>query len=152
MKADSTFSLKRNAPWIHWLPLQTRVKARGSRSSDPVLVIFAHTPKIIYLYSSMKETQFSTVMQCISFETECTPKYKGTLLCDGPYVTFSYIYTCKIWWQTGTKVTILLVFREWIYVYENVTYGPSHFWYHIYFWHRRISVLLVSSTHPPPEK
>ncbi len=23
-----------------------------------------------------------------------------SMQCDGPYVTFLYIYTCKIWWQT----------------------------------------------------
>ncbi len=59
LSPDSTLSLKRNAPWIYWLPLWPRVKVKWPRPGH--IGKKKYTAKFIYLHSSQKEMKLSTV-------------------------------------------------------------------------------------------
>ncbi len=66
--------------------------------------------------------------------------------CDGPYVTFSYIYTCKIWCQTGANfIWEASHFREWSFLYK-ISHYSACFCEWIYVWKCHVWSIAVHST------
>ncbi len=56
----------------------------------------------LYLYSFQHAENHAWIRPAVEKIFEVKPVYTFSIYtvdCDGPDVTFSYIYTCKIWWK-----------------------------------------------------